>query len=78
MLMASISDATTFITKGADYLTPWEDRSLGTDLLYRKTLWRYLWFCDGQIVPKRRFCIWSRTGKIEKIVVIYNGTARDY
>lgn len=28
--MASISDATTYITKGADYLTPWEDRKLGT------------------------------------------------
>lgn len=29
-ITASISDASTFITKGADYLTPWEDRSLGT------------------------------------------------
>lgn len=29
-VMASISDATTYITKGADYLTPWEDRKLGT------------------------------------------------
>ena len=26
--MASLSDATTMITRGADYLTPWEDREL--------------------------------------------------
>ena len=29
--MASISDATTHITRGADYLTPWEDRKLGSE-----------------------------------------------
>src|SRR5690606_39586293 len=29
-LNANISDATTVVTKGADWNTPWEDRSLGS------------------------------------------------
>lgn len=72
-VMASISDATTYITKGADYLTPWEDRKLGTTY---STGRRYgdiygLWQID---CFKRGLCLRRRRTN-RKITVIYNGTA---
>ena len=73
-VMASISDATTFITKGADYLTPWEDRSLGTTYSTGRRYGDIYGFVTDRLFQKGDF-VYGEDGQIEKIVVIYNGTA---
>ena len=74
-ITASISDASTFITKGADYLTPWEDRSLGTTYSTGRRYGDIYGFVTDRLFQKEDF-VYGADGQIEKIIVIYNGTAR--
>lgn len=73
-VMASISDATTYITKGADYLTPWEDRKLGTTYSTGRRYGDIYGFVTDRLFQKEDF-VYGADGQIEKITVIYNGTA---
>ena len=73
-VMASISDATTYITKGADYLTPWEDRKLGTTYSTGRRYGDIYGFVTDRLFKKEDF-VYGADGQIEKITVIYNGTA---
>lgn len=73
-VMASISDATTLITKGADYLTPWEDRKLGTTYSTGRRYGDIYGFVTDRLFQKEDF-VYGADGQIEKITVIYNGTA---
>ena len=74
-IMASISDATTYITKGADYLTPWEDRKLGTTYSTGRRYGDIYGFVTDRLFQKEDFA-YGADGQIEKVVVVYNGTAR--
>lgn len=74
-VMASISDATTYITKGADYLTPWEDRKLGTTYSTGRRYGDIYGFVTDRLFQKEDF-VYGADGQIEKIIVVYNGTAR--
>lgn len=73
-VMASISDATTYITKGADYLTPWEDRKLETTYSTGRRYGDIYGFVTDRLFQKEDF-VYGADGQIEKITVIYNGTA---
>lgn len=73
-VMVSISDATTYITKGADYLTPWEDRKLGTTYSTGRRYGDIYGFVTDRLFQKEDF-VYGADGQIEKITVIYNGTA---
>ena len=73
-VMASISDGTTYITKGADYLTPWEDRKLGTTYSTGRRYGDIYGFVTDRLFQKEDF-VYGADGQIEKITVIYNGTA---
>lgn len=73
-VMASISDATTYIAKGADYLTPWEDRKLGTTYSTGRRYGDIYGFVTDRLFQKEDF-VYGADGQIEKITVIYNGTA---
>lgn len=73
-VMASIFDATTYITKGADYLTPWEDRKLGTTYSTGRRYGDIYGFVTDRLFQKEDF-VYGADGQIEKITVIYNGTA---
>ena len=73
-VMASISDATTYRTKGADYLTPWEDRKLGTTYSTGRRYGDIYGFVTDRLFQKEDF-VYGADGQIEKITVIYNGTA---
>ncbi|WP_294617919.1 TonB-dependent receptor [uncultured Bacteroides sp.] len=72
--MASISDATTYITKGADYLTPWEDRKLGTIYSTGRRYGDIYGFVTDRLFQKEDF-VYGADGQIEKVIVVYNGTA---
>ena len=73
--MASISDATSYITRGADYLTPWEDRKLGTTYSTGRRYGDIYGLVTDRLFQKEDF-VYGADGQIEKVVVIYNGTAR--
>ena len=73
-VMASISDATTYITKGADYLTPWEDRKLGTTYSTGRRYGDIYGLVTDRLYQKEDF-VYGEDGQIEKVIVVYNGTA---
>ena len=74
--MASISDATTHITRGADYLTPWEDRKLGSEFSTGSRYGDIYGLVTDRLFQKEDF-VYGEDGKIEKVTVVYNGTARE-
>lgn len=74
-VMASIADATTFITKGADYLTPWEDRLLSTTYSTGRRYGDIYGFVTDRLFQKEDF-VYGEDGQIKKVIVVYNGTAR--
>lgn len=73
--MASISDATTMITKGADYMTPWGERELSNEYSTGRRFGDIYGFVTDRLFQKEDF-VYGADGKIEKVTVIYNGTAR--
>lgn len=74
-VMASIADATTYITKGADYLTPWEDRKLSTVYSTGRRYGDIYGLVTDRLFQKEDF-VYGADGQIEKVIVVYNGTAR--
>lgn len=66
-VMASISDATTYITKGADYLTPWEDRKLGTTYSTGRRYGDIYGFVTDRLFQKEDF-VYGADGQIEKLL----------
>lgn len=70
--MASISDATTYITKGADYLTPWEDRKLGTTYSTGRRYGDIYGFVTDRLFQKEDF-VYGADGQIEKLLSFITG-----
>ncbi|WP_154665142.1 MULTISPECIES: SusC/RagA family TonB-linked outer membrane protein [Prevotellaceae] len=71
----SVSDATTFITKGADYLTPWENRSLNNGYSTGRRYGDIYGFVTDRLFQKEDF-VYDANGKIVTTNVIYKGTLR--
>lgn len=73
-VMATLSDATTTITRGADYLTPWEDRLLSNSYSTGRRYGDIYGLVTDRLFQKDDF-VYGPDGQIEKMVVVYNGTA---
>lgn len=56
-------------------MTPWEDRSLGTTYSTGRRYGDIYGFVTDRLFQKEDF-VYGADGQIEKIIVIYNGTAR--
>jgi TonB-linked SusC/RagA family outer membrane protein len=73
--MATLADADTFITKGADYMTPWENRSIGstyaTGARYND-VWGYV---TDRLYQKEDF-VYDAGGNIQQVIIIYNGVPK--
>jgi TonB-linked SusC/RagA family outer membrane protein len=73
--MATLSDAVSVITKGADYKTPWADRSIGnayaTDATYGD-IWGYV---TDRLYQQDDF-VHAPNGSIQQCVIIYDGISR--
>ncbi|MDR2125383.1 MAG: TonB-dependent receptor [Prevotellaceae bacterium] len=74
--MATLSDATTRITKGADYLTPWGDRSItnawATGARYGD-VWGYV---TDRLYQAEDF-VYDENGKMRKITIRLKGNGKD-
>lgn len=73
--MVSISDATTMITKGADYYIPWENRSLDTQFSTGRRYGDIYGYVTDRLFQKEDF-VYGSDGKIVTTNVIYRGTIR--
>lgn len=73
--MATLSDAVTDITKGADWATPWENRLLSNAYSTGRRYGDIYGYVTDRLFQKDDF-VYGADGQIEKITVIYNGTAR--
>lgn len=73
--MATLSDAVTDITKGADWATPWENRLLSNAYSTGRRYGDIYGFVTDRLFQKDDF-VYGPDGEIEKITVIYKGTAR--
>ncbi|MDR0988222.1 MAG: TonB-dependent receptor, partial [Prevotellaceae bacterium] len=73
--MFTLSDATTMITKGADWATPWENRSLGTTYSTGRRYGDIYGYVTDRLFQKEDF-VYGEDGKIQTTNVIYNGTIR--
>ena len=73
--MATLSDAITDITKGADWATPWENRLLSNAYSTGRRYGDIYGFVTDRLFQKDDF-VYNAAGEIEKITVIYKGTAR--
>lgn len=71
----SLADAITFVTKGADYLTPWEDRDLSTGYSTGRRYGDIYGFVTDRLFQKEDF-VYDEKGKIVTTNVIYKGTLR--
>ena len=71
----SISDATTEITKGADYQTPWKDRYLSNSYSTGRRYGNIYGYVTDRLFQKSDFAYGS-DNTIQKTTVVYNGTAR--
>ncbi len=72
---ATLHDATTVITRGADYLTSWEDRSLGNGFSTGRTYGDIYGYVTDRLFQKEDF-VYDANGNIQMVNVIYNGTIR--
>lgn len=70
-----ISDATTKTVRGADYLTPWADRSLSTTFSTGRRYGDIYGYVTDRLYQKGDF-VYDENGQIKKTTVIYKGTAR--
>jgi TonB-linked SusC/RagA family outer membrane protein len=71
----SIADAETFITKGADWATPWEDRLLSTTYSTGRRYGDIYGYVTDRLFQKGDF-VYDADGNIVKTNVIYKGTIR--
>ena len=74
-ITASISDASTIITKGADYLTPWENRKLGDKYSTGRRLGDIYGLVTDRLFQKGDF-VYGPDGKIEQVDIVYKGVHR--
>ena len=72
--MFSLSDATTFITKGADWQTPWEDRYLSNSYSTGRRYGDIYGYVTDRLFQKSDF-VYGTDGQIVKTTLIYKGTA---
>ena len=74
--MATLSDATSVVTKGADYKTPWENRSIGstwaTGARYGD-VWGYV---TDRLYQESDF-VRGSDGKLQKVTIIIDGAPKD-
>ncbi|MDR0692316.1 MAG: SusC/RagA family TonB-linked outer membrane protein, partial [Prevotellaceae bacterium] len=73
--MATLSDAVSVITKGADYKTPWVNRSISETYATGATygdIWGYV---TDRLYQREDF-LYNPDGSIQQGIIIYNGVAR--
>ncbi|MBB4044789.1 TonB-linked SusC/RagA family outer membrane protein [Bacteroides reticulotermitis] len=73
--MATLSDATTVVTKGADYLTPWADRSLSSTYSTGRRFGDIYGLVTDRLFQREDFA-YGPDGNIIQENVIYQGTMR--
>ena len=74
--MVQLSDAVIHTTKGADWRTPWEDRSIGSTYATGSRygdIWGYV---TDRLYQEDDF-VKDTNGKMVKETIIYNGTAKE-
>jgi len=74
-LNANLSDASTFITKSADWNTPWADRSLATTFSTGRRYGEVYGFVTDRLFQKEDF-VYDDNGKFVQTNIIYNGTSK--
>lgn len=72
---ANIADAVTFITKGADWKTPWENRSLSTTFSTGRRYGDVYGFVTDRLFQKEDF-VYDADGNFVQTDIIYNGTSK--
>lgn len=73
--MATLADATTFITKGADYKTPWEDRSIGTTYSTGRRYGDIFGYVTDRLYQKDDF-VYDDAGNIKTTTIIVKGVQK--
>jgi hypothetical protein len=68
-----LADATTKITKGADWATPWEDRLLSNAYSTGRRYGDIYGYVTDRLFQKDDF-VYGADGRIERVNVIYRGT----
>ncbi|MDR1984077.1 MAG: SusC/RagA family TonB-linked outer membrane protein [Prevotellaceae bacterium] len=72
---ASLADATAVCTKGADYLTPWENRSIGSNWstgAHYGDIWGY---ATDRLYQKNDF-VYNPDGTIKQVVIVIDGVPK--
>ncbi len=72
---ANIADAVTFITKSADWNTPWENRSLGTRFSTGRRYGDVYGFVTDRLFQKEDF-VYDANGDFVQTTIIRDGTAK--
>lgn len=72
---ANISDAITFVTKGADWKTPWENRSLGTAFSTGRRFGDVYGFVTDRLFQKDDF-VYDANGNFVQTDIVLNGTSK--
>lgn len=72
---ANISDATTMITKSADWNTPWENRSLSSTFATGKRYGDIYGFVTDRLFQKEDF-VYDEDGNIQQVTIVHRGTAK--
>lgn len=72
---ANVADAITFVTKGADWRTPWENRSLGTTFSTGRRYGDVYGFVTDRLFQKDDF-VYDDNGKFVQTDIIFNGTSK--
>lgn len=72
---ANVADAVTFITKGADWKTPWENRLLGTTYSTGRRYGDVYGFVTDRLFQKEDF-VYDADGNFVQTDIIYNGTSK--
>ncbi len=71
----NIADAVTFITKSADYLTPWENRSVGTTFSTGRRYGDVYGFVTDRLYQAEDF-VYDVAGNIVQTNIVTNGTSK--
>lgn len=72
---ANVADAVTFVTKGADFRTPWADRSLGTSFSTGRRYGDVYGFVTDRLFQKDDF-VYDANGNFTQTDIIFNGTSK--
>ncbi|TZF86506.1 TonB-dependent receptor (plasmid) [Pedobacter sp. BS3] len=72
---ANIADATTMITKGADWNTPWENRNINNTFTTGKRYGDIYGYVTDRLFQKEDF-VYGSDGKIKQTTIIYDGAAK--